>query len=239
MGGASGYGTAFEIADTASGYAATPTVLVSFDGTNTVESSGSLIADADGDLFGTTTEGGSGGNNGTVFEIAKTAGGYASTATVLARFNYTDGSFPVAGLIADVNGDLFGTTSGGGVSGDGTVFEIVKTSAGYASAPTVLASFNGANGYGPAGSLIADASGDLFGTTESGGANDDGTVFELAKTAAGYAGTPTVLASFSGANGTSPLGSLITDASGDLFGTTKSGGSTGLGTAFKSLIAAT
>ena len=69
-------------------------------------------------------------------------------------------------MIADANGDLFGTTDGGGANDDGTVFEINKTAAGYASTPTTLVTFNGADGALPQGSLIADANGDLFGTTQ-------------------------------------------------------------------------
>src|SRR5262249_53704792 len=120
-------------------------------------------------------------DGGTVFEIAKTAHGYASTRTTLVNFNPngTDGYHPAAGLIADAHGDLFGTTLAGGANGYGTVFEIVKTVHGYASSPTTLVSFNGANGALPFASLIADAHGDLFGTTASGGANGRGTVFEI------------------------------------------------------------
>ena len=80
----------------------------------------------------------------------------------------------------------------------------------------------------PDGSLIADANGDLFGTTDAGGANNDGTVFEIAKTAHGYASTPTTLVSFNGTNGASPVGGLIADAHGDLFGTTEFGGANGV-----------
>jgi hypothetical protein len=120
-----------------------------------------------------------GANNvGTVFEIAKTAHGYASIPTTLVSFNGTDGSSPYGSLIADARGDLFGTTAFGGAngtttnepfSGDGTVFEIAKTAHGYAST-TTLVNFNGANGRIPFGSLIADRHGDLFGTTALGGA---------------------------------------------------------------------
>ena len=120
-------------------------------------------------------------------------------------------------MIADANGDLFGTTEGGGVNDFGTVFEIPKTRAGYASTPTTLASFNGANGASLMGSLIADANGDLFGTTFTGGAdsrfatgfggNGDGTVFEIKKTPTGYASTPTTLVSFNSADGFSVVGS--------------------------------
>ena len=72
------------------------------------------------------------------------------------------------------------------------MFEIAKTGGGYASTPTTLVSFNGTNGEYPFAGLIADAAGDLFGTTIDGGANGDGTVFEIAKTGGGYAGTPTI-----------------------------------------------
>jgi len=98
---------------------------------------------------------------------------------VLASFNGTNGDYPIGGLFADANGDLFGTASQGGPNGDGTVFEIAHTANGYASATTVLVSFNGTDGADPNGSLIADANGDLFGTTTSGGTSNNGTVFEI------------------------------------------------------------
>ncbi len=235
-GGALGFGTVFEIAKTAGGYASTPTVLVSFNGTNGADPEAGLIADANGNLFGTTASGGANGG-GTVFEIAKIAGGYASTPTVLVSFcsqtSCAGGAEPVAGLIADANGNLFGTTEFGGANGGGTVFEIAKTAGGYASTPTVLVSFNRTNGSFPEAGLLADANGNLFGTTRSGGANDLGTVFEIAKTAGGYASTPTVLVSFNGTNGADPEAGLIADANGNLFGTTVFGGANRFGTVFE------
>jgi uncharacterized repeat protein (TIGR03803 family) len=168
-----------------------------------------------------------------VFEIVKTAHGYASTPTTLVSFNGTDGSNPSGSLIADAHGDLFGTTQNGGAYGDGTVFEIVKTAHGYASTPTTLVSFNGTDGTVPVGSLIADAHGDLFGTTGGGGANKIGTVFEIAKTAHGYASTPTTLVSFNGTNGSTPTAGLIADPHGDLLGTTSEGGANRDGTVFE------
>jgi uncharacterized repeat protein (TIGR03803 family) len=235
-GGAYGQGTVFEIAKTGSGYASTPTTLASFNGANGEFPYGSLIADATGDLFGTTDYAGAfeGANSGgTVFEIAKTGSGYASTPTTLVSFNDTDGSAPYAGLISDTAGDLLGTTTEGGANNDGTVFEIAKSGGGYASTPTTLVSFNGANGAGPHCSLIADAAGDLFGTTQVGGANGDGTVFEIAKTGGSYSSTPITLESFNGTNGEYPYANLIADAAGDLFGTTNSGGLNGDGTVFE------
>jgi uncharacterized repeat protein (TIGR03803 family) len=190
---------------------ATLTTLVNLK-TPEAEPMGDLIADSNGDLFGTTS--GVEINDGSVFEIVKSADGYATTPTILASFADNDGSDPAAGLIADANGDLFGTTAttGGafGVQGDGTVFEIKKTPTGYASTPTTLVSFNGADGASPAGSLIADASGDLFGATVDGGLSGDGTVFEIEKTPTGYATIPTTLVSFNFADGESPHGGVVT-----------------------------
>ena len=234
-GGANGDGTVFEIAKTADGYSSTPTTLASFNGEDGSAPQGSLIADSNGDLFGTTDEGGATGD-GTVFEIAKTPGGYASTPTTLVSFDQQDEG-PEGSLLADANGNLFGTTTGidptTGNKTAGTVFEIKKTAAGYASTPTTLVSFNGADGELPLGGLIADSHGNLFGTTGDGGANGDGTVFEIAKTADGYASTSTTLASFNGEDGSAPQAGLIADSNGELFGTTYGGGANDDGTVFE------
>jgi uncharacterized repeat protein (TIGR03803 family) len=231
-GGADGEGTVFEIAKTPAGYASTPTALVTFNGADGRFPAGDLIADANGDLFGTTAAGGP-NDDGTAFEIAKTPTGYASTPTTLVNFDSADGADPTGSLIADANGDLFGTTNEGGPNDDGTVFEIVKTPTGYASTPVTLVNFNFADGASPRGSLIADANGDLFGTTSSGGANNEGTVFEIVKTPAGYASNPVTLVNFDGLDGGDPLASLIADGNGDLFGTTSDGGDLGQGTVFE------
>ena len=232
LGGASGYGTVFEIANSGGVYASTPTTLVSFDNTYGAFPLAGLIVDANGNLFGTAQSGGAYGY-GTVFEIVKTSSGYASTPTTLVNFDNTNGAVPEAGLIADANGNLFATTAVGGEYGGGTVFEIVKTSSGYASTPTTLVSFNGSDGEVPQAGLIADANGNLFGTTDVGGAYGSGTVFEIAKTSNGYANTPTTLVNFDNTNGAVPEGGLIADANGNLFGTTAVGGAYGDGTVFE------
>ncbi len=169
LGGAGNVGTVFEV-KAGSGVV---TTLVSFDGSNGDQPTAGLIADAAGNLFGTTAEGGA-GNNGTVFEVK--AG--SDVVTTLATFDNSNGSEPFAGLIVDAAGDLFGTTVKGGANGDGTVFE-VKAGSGVV---TVLASFDGNNGTQPYAGLVADAAGDLYGVTSQGGANGDGTVFELTNT---------------------------------------------------------
>src|SRR5271166_1479619 len=151
----------------------------------------------------------------------------------LVSFNGSNGDFPEGGLIADANGDLFGTTLSGGADGRGTLFEIVNNGAlaarSYASTPTTLLSLSVSQYLG--GNLIADANGDLFGLTWNDGANGDGTVSELAKTASGYASAPTTLVSFNDPD--YPSGILVGDANGDLFGTTSQGGADGYGSVFE------
>jgi uncharacterized repeat protein (TIGR03803 family) len=232
-GGADQDGTVFEIAKTSSGYASTPTTLVTFNDSDGEAPLGNLVADAAGDLFGTTYGGGGNGGYGTVFEISKTSSGYASTPITLLSFNSTDGAYPSAGLIIDAAGDLFGTAELGGANGDGVVFEIAKTSSGYASTPTILTSFNDYDGAEPLSGLTFDAAGDLFGTTYDGGTYGYGTVFEIVKTGSGYASTPTTLVSFNGTNGETPQAGVIFNAAGDLFGTTTAGGAYGDGTVFE------
>ena len=228
-GGAYGYGAVFELVNNGGG-GYTPVTLLSFSNTPGVAGSDSgVIADAAGNLFGTIPSGGAAGD-GAVFELVNHGGG-AYTPVTLLSFNGANGALPSAGLIADAAGNLFGTTAAGGVNGDGAVFEIAKAGAGYASTPTTLFSFDGATGAGPASGLIADAAGNLFGVTPSGGANGYGTVFELVRDGGGVY-TPVTLLSFNGADGRF-ASSLITDAAGNLFGTTSSGGAYGYGTVFE------
>jgi uncharacterized repeat protein (TIGR03803 family) len=201
-----GSGTVFELVKGRS----TITTLATFNGFNGRYPVAGLIMDSSGNLYGTTEFGGTtyfGGpsNDGTVFELAKGS----STITTLAAFNGANGAAPVAGLIMDSSGNLYGTTIA-------TVFELAKGS----STITTLATFNGANGAAPVSGLIMDSSGNLYGTTASGGANGDGTAFELAK----GSGTITTLALFYGVNGSGPHGGLIMDSSGNFYGTTESGG---------------
>ena len=206
-GGTADDGTVFEVA---AGTNALIT-LATFNGDNGSNPRSGLIADAAGNLYGTTYAGGTAGD-GTVFEVA--AGTYALT--TLATFNWNNGALPDAGLIADAAGNLYGTTERGGTAGDGTVFEMAAGTHALAT----LATFSRTNGSYPEAGLIADAAGNLYGTTSHGGTGDDGTVFEVA------AGTHalTTLTTFNGNNGSNPEAGLIADAAGNLYGTTAWGG---------------
>ena len=190
------------------------------------------IMDSAGNLFGVYGAGGA-DNEGTIFELAKTNGSYASTVTTLYSFTGgSDGGIPDGPLIMDKAGDLFGTTSTGGANGDGTVFEVKKTNGAYAATPTTIASLsgsdnplqNGGDASFQIGGLLMDFAGDLFGTTVAGGANNDGAVFEIKFENGSYASTPTILYSFTnGTDGQHPTAGLLMDAAGDLFGTANDG----------------
>ena len=193
---------------------------------------GGLIMDASGNLFGTTQVGGA-SNVGTVFELVNSSGTY--TENVLYSFTGApDGANPFGGLIMDVQGNLYGTTRNGGANNYGTVFELVNSSgsSGTYSEKVLYNFFGGGDGAQPLGDLIMDASGNLFGTTSSADINNGGTVFELVKSS-GY--SENVLYNFGGSvtDGATPVGGLIMDASGNLFGTTDAGGTNGSGTVFE------
>jgi uncharacterized repeat protein (TIGR03803 family) len=246
LGGCSdlGCGTVFELTHKAGGKW-TEKVLHSFhdNGKDGYDPEARLILDTAGNVYGTTTYGGGASTYGTVFELTPKAGGRWAE-KVLHRFDYNgkDGVNPYAGLILDTAGNLYGTTGGGGAYTYGTVFELTHKAGGKWT-EKVLHNFNdnGKDGYLPAASLIFDSAGNLYSTTNVGGASGAGcggegcgTVFELTPKAGGR-WTEKVLHSFSdnGKDGVSPYAGLIFDAAGNLYGTTYFGGASGVGTAFE------
>ena len=183
----------FEVQNTGAGYAA-PVNLFPATTFPAGTQFGSLTLDTEGDIFGTTI---SSTGNGTVFEIKKTANGYASTPTTLASLpaGGADGELTLnhpKTLIVDSNGDLFGTTDPSAQDSAGVVFEIVKTGTTYNPTPTIVFNFNAIGESGVGANLVADANGDLFGTTQTGGANGSGTAFEI--TNSGFVVPPVVTA---------------------------------------------
>ena len=192
-----------------------------------------LIEDAQANLYGTTSEGGNSAcyyGCGTVFKLAATG-----QETVLYAFTGAgDGGLPYAGLLQDAQGNLYGTTIGGGASSNGTVFKVTP-----AGAETVLHSFTGTGGDGasPNAGLVLGAHSNLYGTTSYGGdlACDPngpgcGNVFRVSTT-----GKETPLYNFTGAGGDGafPYAGVLRDAQGNLYGTTYSGGANGFGMVFK------
>lgn len=233
-GGIGGNGTVFKMTPKGGGKW-TETILRAFNGKDGATPVAGLIADGAGALYGTTEAGGA-GSSGTAFKLAPPSGGKkAWTETVLCAFGGTKGIHPSAGLIADSAGNLYGTTISGGAGGYGTVFALRPPAAGKkAWTETVLYSFSGGDGEYPHAGLIADSAANLYGTTISGGANGDGTVFALTPPAEGKTvWTETVLHAFGGKDGESPNAGLITDSAGNLYGTTIEGGTFGEGTVYR------
>jgi uncharacterized repeat protein (TIGR03803 family) len=176
-----------------------------------------LMEGANGNLYGTTSKGGTYGL-GVIYRLSTNG-----ALTVLASFNGTNGSMPFAGLIEGSDGDLYGTTAYGGTgfnglpqSGSGTVFKVTTNGL-----LTNITLFAGANiGANPIGALIQGQDGALYGTTVSGGTNGGrGTVFKVTTN-----GALTSLFSFNGTNGGNPFGGFLQTSNGLLYGTTSYGG---------------
>ena len=250
-GGANGGGTVFKIAPNgtettlyslcAQGYPNCP------DG---YEPYAGLVQATNGELYGTTTYGGSRTNYpcdffhgcGTVFKITP-----SGTLTTLYSFcsqnecpdvlttlydfcaqaGCQDGESPWAGLVQATNRDLYGTTGGGGASGPGTVFKIVP-----GGTLMTLHSFDSEDGASPLAALVQAPNADLYGTTYLGGAHGGGTVFEI--TPSGALSTLYNFCAQTGCtDGKYPSAGLVQAASGDFYGTTQEGGANGAGTVFK------
>lgn len=127
------------------------------------------ILDQQGNLYGTTSQGG-GAGAGTIFQISPDG-----TETLLYKFaGGTDGIFPMGGLVRDPEGNFYGATLFGGANGVGTVFKVNN-----AGKETLLHSFDGTDGDVPWGGVIRDSAGDLYGTTSLGGVFNFGTVYKL------------------------------------------------------------
>jgi uncharacterized repeat protein (TIGR03803 family) len=203
--------------------------------------SSGLVFDEGGDIYGTTAAGGAHGY-GVVFKLAPNGNG-TSTESVLYSFTGgTDGANPLAGLIFDGAGNLYGTTSAGGTgscnipyaSGCGVVFELTPNSDGSWTEIVLYSFSGGADGAQPEAHLTFDTAGNLYGTTDAGGvhlsgpcasrtANGCGVVFELTPNSNGT-WTESVLHAFTGGNdGAAQIGSLILDAAGSLYGTAQLG----------------
>jgi len=155
---------------------------------------------------------------------------FASNASVLHSFNGNgDGSYPVAGMVADRSGNLYGTTRYGGANGEGIVFELSKSNEAWNE--TILYSFAGGNdGASPAAAVILDTSGNIYGTTRLGGPNNAGTVFELQLVNGSW--KESLLWAFTGGNDGGAPQAALTLVENALIGTTPEGGTHGNGTVF-------
>jgi uncharacterized repeat protein (TIGR03803 family) len=225
-GGANGYGAIFKI-----NASDRESLLYSFmGGADGQDPHSTLIRDGAGNLYGTTLGGGDFttcfNGCGTVYKVDE-----SGNHTVLHTFTGPpDGDYPLAGLVMDAAGNLYGATNGGGtgtcggLGGCGVVFKIDAQGV-----ETIVHNFTGYpnDGAGPNGTLLMDAAGNLYGTTVQGGASASnmGTVFKLDPQ-----GVVTILHSFTGGrDGGAPSSQLVRDATGSLYGTTYSGGMSSCG----------
>jgi len=202
------------------------TVLYSFNG----KSDGStpfsgVVLDASGNVYGTAPYGGGncfGKGCGVVFKVTG-----VNHESVLYTFagGPNDGAVPYAGLVRDAAGNLYGATYDGGTSNFGTIFKLDPSGV-----ETVLYNFAGTpDGAYPNATLTLDPAGNLYGTTQFGGATGLGSVFKVAKS-----GKEKVLYGFAeSTNGANPMGGVILDPAGNLYGTTVAGGSSNLGVVFQ------
>jgi uncharacterized repeat protein (TIGR03803 family) len=185
---------------------------------------GGVTLDADGNVFGATVVGGTGGSCpedgcGVVYELSKSDGGRWKE-TVIHDFDGADGSGPGAGLTLGPKGDLFGMTPTGGAHGFGVIYRLHRKSDGSWRFSVIHDFTGGADGNGgSAGRLLPDASGNLFGVATAGGANGSGVAFKLAQRKPG-AWKLTPLYAFKGQPDAGfPYGALSFGPDGALYGT--------------------
>jgi uncharacterized repeat protein (TIGR03803 family) len=242
-GGANQMGTVFELSP-ATGGTWTLNYIWNFGTGALYEDSpfGSLVVDADGNLYGTTADGGDGAyfsGSGTAFELSPGTGG-VWTEKILYSFGATstDARTPSANMVFDTHGNLYGTSIHGGAQDNtngGTVFELSPSTGGVWTEQVLWSFGGGSDGLNPGGNLIIDAQGNLYGVTTTGGLNsNDGIAFELSP-AGGGVWSEKILHNFgaTSSDGQSPYGSLLADTAGNLYGVTGSGGIDSSGTAFK------
>lgn len=191
---------------------------------------GGVIRDQSGNLYGTARDGGL-YNNGAVYELMPEANGSWNYIPLIDFTGGADGSSPYSNLTMDAEGNLYGSTYRGGASCFcGVIFELSQANGTWTE--TVLYTFTGAeDGAYPWTQVVFDKAGNLYGTTEGGGANNLGAVFELKKT--GSTWTESVLHSFSGTDGGDPWTGVTLDEAGNLYGVTNLGGSANGGVVYK------
>lgn len=234
-GGAHAGGTTFELSPAANGLWQERLLHAFRSGPKDGESPiGTVSFDAAGNLYGVTVNGGAYAY-GTAYKLTPSSTG-PWPETVLHSFNFTatDGASPEANLIFDGSGNLYGTTAAGGPDTAGAVFELTPSGSGNWT-ETILYFFqtNGVDGTTPGSGLVFDASGNLYGVTDSGGVYNSGTVYELKPTSGSW--TENIVHNFdaNGTDGSQPSANLILDGFGNLYGTAAQGGTHGGGIVFE------
>jgi uncharacterized repeat protein (TIGR03803 family) len=231
-GGTGNAGTIFEV--NASTWAFT--TVVEFANSTTGANRGAdpeaaLVSDGAGNFWGTTYLGGA-GSAGTVFEVNAGTGVITTVADV--GFAPLGQGLP-GGLVSDGAGNLWGTAYSGGLYGAGTVFKINESTWAITKVVDFAAATTGDNrGANPLAVLVSDGAGNLWGTTQNGGANSGGTIFEINASTGAITTAADFANSTTGNNrGVTPFAGLVSDGAGNLWGTTTYGGANGDGTVFE------
>jgi len=220
VGGENGYGVVFKLTPTGA-----ETILYNFPnyGDDRFQPDQTLTLDKKGNLYGATNYGGL-YDKGLAFEVS--AAGVYTTLYNFGAFD-TDAALPACTLTLDSEGNLYGTTALGGSDGGGTVFKLSHSPSGSWT-ETILYNFSATIASDPAGGVSLDSEGNLYGTTDGGGSDALGTVFELSAT-----GTMTTLLNFDRTNGANPVGGLLLDSAGNVYGTTIGGGAVNGGAVYE------
>ena len=195
--------------------AQTLTTLASFTGYDGDEPHASLVQGTDGNFYGTTNYGGPNAMGGTIFNISP-GGALTTLYAFCGQYMCSDGDHSFGGVIQASDGNFYGTTQGGGINDNGTVFQLTPEGT-----FTTLYSFVGKDGSAPTAPLMQATNGDLYGTTAGGGRYGAGTIFKMT-----LAGKLTRLHSFNGADGANPVGMLVQATDGNFYGTTSGGAGT-------------
>ena len=228
-GGSYGAGTVFQISETNG--AIVEKVIHSFGGSGDGEYPyDPIVMGPDGNLYGTTSIGNPGA--GAVYKLALNNGTWKETILYMFTGQNGDGSgMYYVGLVGDKAANIYGVTSFGGANGNGTVWELVYSNKTKTYSENILYSFSssGSDGQYPYGGLTTDGAGRLFGTTEQGGSNNQGVVYELKKNGSSW--TESVVHSFTGgtSDGVDPSGNLFLGSDGQLYGMAQFGGTSNEG----------
>ena len=220
----------------ASAFGITETILYTFTGGSDGGGPfGNLVFDSTGqNLYGTTSAGGvsnSKGGNGVVFQLSHVGGTWVEN-VIYAFAGGGDGAAPLGGVIFDSAGNLYGTTNSGGANGLGTVFELSPASGGGWTEQVIYSFAGGSDGANPNGGLAIDSTGNLFGTTSTGGAANLGTVFEVSPVSGG-GWSERVILTGTKARGGGFLRTVVFDAAHNLYATAPTGGASNAGSIYR------
>ena len=227
QGGSPDRGYIYELSPSGSGYVETE--IYTFQ--DMAQPSG-VIFDNAGNLYGTAIGGGL-GDYGNVFKLSLSGSQWVAT-NLYTFYDGEDGAFPYGDLIADAQGNMYGSTTSGGTGGGGTVFEMSPDGQGGWIHTTLveLPGYNDHPGGGPQDALTMDSAGNLYGTAILNGAFHKGNIFKLTNNGGSW--TYTSLHDFSGgSDGSLPFSNVVIDAQGNLYGTAAQGGANSQGVVWK------